>query len=119
MNLRAIELVTSGRRKDGWLIFQPDERWRYITHPERSKTGVVCPICQNFSKQQGSIYGGEQVPELFPDYTRSPANPFLVEPNVHVTYPDMLGPCVCELIWVEPIKCLEIRLHAEKEDSMR
>ena len=95
----------------GWLVFQADETWQYVTRPE---LGAVCPLCGGLD---GVTIPGDQVPIRFPYYTYNPATPFVARPRTH--QPDLSQffheECHCDLIWLDPLETLEKRLHAEKE----
>lgn len=95
----------------GWLVFQADETWQYVIHPE---IGTVCPLCKSFSEMRIT---GTQIPIQFPYYTYDPSSPFMARPRTH--QPDLSQffdeECHCDLIWLDPLETLEKRLHAEKE----
>ncbi len=106
--------VIDNRNAVGWLVFQADETWRYITHPE---LGTVCPLCGSFD---GTTMAGNQIPVKFPYHTYNSSTPFVARPRTH--QPDLSQffeeECHCDLIWLHPLDTLEKRLHTEKEEVL-
>lgn len=107
----AVMRVIDNRNAIGWSVFQADETWQYVIHPEE---GTVCPLCGSFSNMR---IIGDQIPIKFPYYTYDPSTPFMARPRTH--QPDISQffneECHCDLIWLNPLETLERRLHAEKE----
>lgn len=105
-----IHIITR-REVTGFAVFQYDEDWQYITHPEQ---GTVCPQCEGYS---GSIFAGDQIPIEFPYYTYVQSNPHEARPRTH--QPDISQyfgeECHCDLIWLNPNQALRQRLHDEME----
>lgn len=110
----AIAEVTEYRNAIGWTIFQSDERWLYVTHPE---LGTVCPKCSLYG---GHVFNGDQIPVKFEHKTYDPFTPFMARPRTH--QPDLSQffdeECHCDLIWQDALDCLERRLHREKEEAI-
>lgn len=112
--LLAINAVVKYRKWVGWLPFQPDETWLYITHPEMSIEGV-CPTCQGFEAREEFI--GSEIPHTFENKEQTdPLHQVL--PHVHLNRPDLRGQCRCELIWLNPRETLVTRLTREIDGAI-
>lgn len=110
----ALSATIKRRKYSGWLPFQSDETWLYITHPERSIEGV-CPVCQGFEAREEFI--GSEIPGTFPDKEQTdPLHQVL--PHVHLNRPELRGQCRCELLWLNPREVLVERLNREMIDAV-
>lgn len=110
VRLGRIKAIIDYRKAEGYPAFHAEERWRYVTHPERSYHGP-CPVCRS---HDGKIYAGDIVKQLFPyaEYIGG----YRANPNTHE--PDrtkfMNAPCVCELVLMNPAESFEARMSKEK-----
>ena len=102
------------REETGYAVFQYDEEWEFITHPEQ---GTVCPQCEGHS---GTIFRGDQIPIEFPYYTYVSSNPHWARPRVH--QPDLSQyfgeECHCDLMLLNPNQVIRQRLHDEMEAEL-
>lgn len=105
-----LDIITR-RSAEGFAVFQSDEEWQYVTHPE---LGRVCPLCNSYD---GTIFSGDQIPIMFQYYTYNNTTPFVARPRTH--QPDLsqyfYEECHCDLIWLNPSETLKERLHEELE----
>ena len=106
--------IVMRRESTGYAVFQSDEEWQFITHPEQ---GTVCPQCEGHS---GFIFTGDQIPTEFPYFTYVSSDPYLARPRVH--QPDLSQyfgeECHCDLIWLNPNLVLRQRLYDEMEAEL-
>lgn len=109
--LLAISATVKHRKYNGWVPYQSDETWWYITHPERSIEGV-CPVCLGFEATEN--FSGNEIPSNFP--TAEQINPLrFIHPRVHLAHPELRGECQCELLWFNAREILVDRLTREIE----
>jgi len=102
--------VTTYRKHAGWLMFQYDETWNYVT----KKDHRVCPVCWAFER----AWIGEDIPMEFTAKYRLGQN--VVHPNTHETQ-DLTflhGQCRCNLIWDDYLEVLTVRLFDELREVM-
>lgn len=103
--------VTSMRKEEGWMLYQPDENWTYIpVYDER-----LCPICESF----GGLWNGSSIPARLPDTNNEHPLERLDNneryPNTHTTFPHLKGQCRCLLHFDDYLRTLAERLMAEIE----
>lgn len=112
--LLTIYAIALHRKHNGWLPYQSDEEWLYVTHPERSVEGV-CPVCQGFEATE--TFMGNEIPTNFP--TAEQIDPIhYIHPRVHEAHRELRGQCRCELLWFNPREVLVERLTREIEEAV-
>jgi len=110
----SVSAVVQYRKYYGWIPFQSDETWWYVTHPEKSFEGP-CPVCLGFEAQEE--FAGDVIPSTFPD--REQVDPLhLIHPHVHMSRPELRGDCRCDLLWFNAVEVLAERLRREMAEAV-
>jgi len=96
------------RRVDGWVAFQPDEKWEYVTE----RDGNECHFCQK--EEYSSPHDGNMIPDKFPDWGWE-KYPKEIMPHYHIQLQSrgIRGLCRCHMYWVDMLPLLTDRLGME------